>query len=72
MVAKDDVTISVSRDTYAKLNKLKKGDLTYDDIISACVLDADFPEEDGWDVAKIDEVSKRIRKKGDYVSIDSL
>jgi hypothetical protein len=50
------VNIRVSRATQEKLNKLKKGDMTYDDVISSAV------SGENWDVEKIDaDCAKAIK-----------
>lgn len=51
------VSIRISRATQEKLKKLKKGNMTYDDVISSAVTG------ENWDVEKIDADLNRSLKK---------
>lgn len=52
----DMVSIRISRATQEKLKKLKKGNMTYDDVISSAVTD------ENWDVDKINADLNRSLK----------
>lgn len=53
------VNIRVSRATQKKLKKLKKGNMTYDDVISSAV------SGENWDVKKIDaDYDEAIKNTG--------
>jgi len=60
----DMVSIRVSRATQEKLKKLKKGNMTYDDVISQMV------DDENWDVEKLDADLDRIEKKSTFYSFE--
>ena len=62
----DMVSIRVSRATQEKLKKLKKGDMTYDDVISQMV------DDENWDVEKLDADLDQIEKKSKFYSFEEV
>ena len=62
----DMVSIRVSRATQEKLKKLKKGNMTYDDVISQMV------DDENWDVEKLDADLDIIEKKSKFYSLDEV
>jgi len=60
------VSIRVSRATQEKLKKLKKGDMTYDDVISQMV------DDENWDVEKLDADLDQIEKKSKFYSFEEV
>ena len=59
----DMVSIRVSRATQ---EKLKKGDMTYDDVISQMV------DDENWDVEKLDADLDQIEKKSKFYSFEEV
>jgi DNA topoisomerase IA len=62
----DMVSIRVSRATQEKLKKLKKGKMTYDDVISQMV------DDENWDVEKLDADLDLIEKKSKFYSFEEV
>ncbi|CCJ37038.1 hypothetical protein BN140_2115 [Methanoculleus bourgensis MS2] len=62
----DMVSIRVSRATQEKLKKLKKGKMTYDDVISQMV------DDENWDVEKLDADLDLIEKKSTFYSFEEV
>ena len=62
----DMVSIRVSRATQEKLKKLKKGNMTYDDVISQMVND------ENWDVEKLDADLDNIEKKSKFYTFEEV
>ena len=62
----DMVSIRVSRATQEKLKKLKKGDMTYDDVISQMV------DDENWDVEKLDADLDQIEKKSKFYTFEEV
>ncbi len=62
----DMVSIRVSRATQEKLKKLKKGDMTYDDVISQ------MADDENWDVEKLDADLDQIEKKSKFYSFEEV
>ena len=59
----DMVSIRVSRATQ---EKLKKGDMTYDDVISQMV------DDENWDVEKLDADLDLIEKKSKFYTFEEV
>lgn len=59
----DMVSIRVSRATQ---EKLKKGDMTYDDVISQMV------DDENWDVEKLDADLDKIEKKSKFYTFEEV
>jgi len=57
------VSIRVSRATQ---EKLKKGDMTYDDVISQMV------DDENWDVEKLDADLDKIEKKSKFYTFEEV
>ena len=62
----DMVSIRVSRATQEKLKKLKKGDMTYDDVISQMV------DDENLDVEKLGADLDQIEKKSKFYSFEEV
>jgi len=62
----DMVSIRVSRATQEKLKKLKKGNMTYDDVISQMV------DDECWDVEKLDADLDLIEKKSKFYTFEEV
>ena len=62
----DMVSIRVSRATQKKLKKLKKENMTYDDVISQMV------DDETWDVEKLDADLDKIEKKSKFYSFEEV
>jgi predicted CopG family antitoxin len=62
----DMVSIRVSRATQEKLKKLKKGNMTYDDVISQMV------DDENWDVEKLDADLDTIEKKSKFYTFEEV
>jgi len=60
------VSIRVSRATQEKLKKMKKGNMTYDDVISQMVND------ENWDVEKLDADLDNIEKKSKFYTFEEV
>jgi hypothetical protein len=67
-------TLSISRETRIKLSKLRKGNQTYDSLISEMADQALQVSEDdeNWDVEKVLNHLKVVDKRGRYHSIDEI
>lgn len=67
-------TLSISRETRIKLSKLRKGNQTYDSLISEMADQALQVSEDdeNWDVEKVLNHLKVVDKRGRYHSIDEV
>jgi predicted CopG family antitoxin len=65
------VSIRVSRATQEKLKKLKKGNMTYDDVISQMVDDENWDVEN-WDVEKLDADLDTIEKKSKFYTFEEV
>jgi len=59
----DMVSIRVSRATQ---EKLKKGDMTFDDVISQMV------DDENWDVEKLDADLDKIEKKSKFYTFEEV
>lgn len=62
----DMVSIRVSRATQEKLKKLKKGNMTYDDVISQMV------DDENRDVKKLDADLDTIEKKSTFYTFKEV
>ena len=62
----DLVSVRVSRATQEKLKKLKRGNMTYDDLISRMV------DDENWDVEKLDADLGLIDKKSRFYTFEEV
>lgn len=60
------VSIRISRTNQERLKKLKKGKMTYDDVISQIV------DDENWDVDKLDADLDKIKKKSKYYTFEEV
>jgi predicted CopG family antitoxin len=58
------VTIRISRTNQERLKKLKKGNMTYDDVISQIV------DDENWDVDKLDADLNKTLKTSKLIPFD--
>ncbi|RQD81809.1 MAG: hypothetical protein D5R99_00985 [Methanocalculus sp. MSAO_Arc1] len=67
-------TVSISRETWMKLSKLRKGNQTYDSLIAEIADQAliHIEEDEDWDVEKVRKQLNIIEKRKKYHSMDEV
>ncbi|MDD4127588.1 MAG: hypothetical protein PHV39_07875 [Methanomicrobium sp.] len=72
-MATDGETITISHETRMKLAKLRKVGQSYDSLISNIADQAlETPDDENWDVEKIDSDMNKTRKTSTFTSLKTI